>query len=314
MNEEIRNILAEAGTKTSKIRKLLLLGLTHREIAELVTRGNRGFVWNVYKKMRDEGLLSALRSPAIFSPDLDYSFRRKFGVEIEAYDCTSEALLTALREIGIRAKIGSYNYSDTGYWRLTTDGSLSGSNTFELVSPILEGENGLEELEKVCWVLDACNVKINESCGLHVHMNTEDFSITTWQNLLLSYKHVETEIDKFMPVSRRGNANRYCNSLVRISDERIRSARNIRELQNLLPDRYMKVNLEAYSRHRTVEFRHHSGTISFTKIENWVRFLDRMITFASVSSLPAGSRLENFPFLGEKQKLYYKLRIKKMAV
>ena len=31
MNEEIRNILAEAGTKTSKIRKLLLLGLTHRE-------------------------------------------------------------------------------------------------------------------------------------------------------------------------------------------------------------------------------------------------------------------------------------------
>ena len=26
---------------------------------------------------------------------------------------------------------------------------------------ILVGEDGLEELEKVCWVLDACNVKIN---------------------------------------------------------------------------------------------------------------------------------------------------------
>ena len=47
MNEQIRTILAEDGTKTSKIRKLLLLGLTHREIADLVTRGNRGFVWNV---------------------------------------------------------------------------------------------------------------------------------------------------------------------------------------------------------------------------------------------------------------------------
>lgn len=56
MNEQIRTILAEDGTKTSKIRKLLLLGLTHREIADLVTRGNRGFVWNVYKRMRDEGL------------------------------------------------------------------------------------------------------------------------------------------------------------------------------------------------------------------------------------------------------------------
>ena len=41
MNEQIRNILAQDGTKTSKIRKLLLLGLTHREIADLVTRGNR---------------------------------------------------------------------------------------------------------------------------------------------------------------------------------------------------------------------------------------------------------------------------------
>ena len=62
MNEQIRTILAEDGTKTSKIRKLLLLGLTHREIADLVTRGNRGFVWNVYKRMRDEGLIVSARS------------------------------------------------------------------------------------------------------------------------------------------------------------------------------------------------------------------------------------------------------------
>ena len=50
MNETIRRILAESGTKTSKIRKLLLIGLSHREIADLLTRGNRGFVWNVYKR------------------------------------------------------------------------------------------------------------------------------------------------------------------------------------------------------------------------------------------------------------------------
>ena len=61
MNEQIRTILAEDGTKTSKIRKLLLLGLTHREIADLVTRGNRGFVWNVYKRMRDEALFRSDR-------------------------------------------------------------------------------------------------------------------------------------------------------------------------------------------------------------------------------------------------------------
>jgi len=37
-----------------------------------------------------------------------------------------------------------------------------------------------------------------------------------------------------------------------------------------------------------------------------------MIIFASVASLPAGIRLEDFPFLEEKQKLYYKLRTKKI--
>lgn len=315
MNEQIRTILAENGTKTSKIRKLLLLGLTHREIADLITRGNRGFVWNVYKRMRDEGLIVSAGTPtATTTPELDYSFRRKFGVEIEAYNCTCQRLVRELMEAGIEVASERYNHDLRPHWKLVTDSSLNGNDTFELVSPILEGEDGLEKLERVCWVLDSCNVKINGSCGLHVHMNAEDFNITTWRNLLLSYKHAEAEIDKFMPASRRGGSNTYCGSLIQFPDERIRSARNIRELQGLFPSRYMKVNFQAYSRHKTVEFRQHSGTISFTKIENWVCFLDRMITFASVGSLPAGIRLEDFPFLGEKQKLYYKLRTKKLAV
>ena len=92
-----------------------------------------------------------------------------------------------------------YNHDLRPHWKLVTDSSLNGNDTFELVSPILEGEDGLEKLERVCWVLDSCNVKINGSCGLHVHMNAEDFNITTWRNLLLSYKHAEAEIDKFMP-------------------------------------------------------------------------------------------------------------------
>lgn len=312
MNETIRRILAESGTKTSKIRKLLLIGLSHREIADLLTRGNRGFVWNVYKRMRDEGLLPASQTATVLRPEPDYTFNRCFGVEIEAYNCPRQTLTDALREAGIPVEIGSRNAETNSNWKLTTDGSLEGSHTFELVSPILCGEQGLEVLERVCWVLDAYNVKINSSCGIHVHFNASDFNLITWQNLILSYKHAETEIDKFMPASRRGNSNTYCRSLRGFSDEDIRSAESIESLQRLFGSRYMKVNLEAYSRHRTVEFRQHSGTINFTKIENWVRFLGRMIIFASTASLPAGIRLEDFPFLGEKQKLYYKLRTKKL--
>ncbi|KAA3846594.1 amidoligase enzyme, partial [Bacteroides ovatus] len=79
-------------------------------------------------------------------------------------------------------------------------------------------------------------------------------------------------------------------------------------------DRYHKVNFEAYSRHRTVEFRQHSGTTNFTKMENWIRFLNGLITFAKRSSLPSRMTLEELPFLDGKQKLFFKLRTKKLAV
>lgn len=39
MNEQVRNILEQSTTKTSKIEQLLRLGLMRREIADLVTRG-----------------------------------------------------------------------------------------------------------------------------------------------------------------------------------------------------------------------------------------------------------------------------------
>lgn len=314
MNEEVRNILAQEKTKTWKIQQLLNLGLTHRQIADLVTHGNRGFVWNVYKKMLDNGTYmpaSSISSATTVVPD--YSFTRRWGVEIEAYNCTREKLIRELREAGINVSFEGYTHETTNHWKLVTDSSLSGNNTFELVSPILEGESGLAELEKVCWVLDLCNVKVNDSCGLHIHMDAADFTIGTWKNLALTYKRLEHVIDLFMPGSRRNN--RFCKSLGRVSDEKIKSVRTIEELQDLFGnERYYKVNFKAYSRHKTVEFRQHSGTINFTKIENWVRFLQKMVTFATASDLPAGQSLANLPFLDEKQKLFYKLRTKKLSV
>lgn len=44
METQIQNILSQDTTKTSKIQQLILLGLTRKRIAELVTNGNYGFV------------------------------------------------------------------------------------------------------------------------------------------------------------------------------------------------------------------------------------------------------------------------------
>lgn len=306
MNEQITAILSQTTTKTSKIEQLLQLGLTRRQVADLVTNGNYGFVQNVYKKMISRTIQNI---PA--SIQLDYSFTRKFGIEIEAYNCTREKLASELRAAGIDVAVEGYNHTTRNHWKLVTDASLTGNNTFELVSPVLEGEAGLKELEKVCWVLEFCDVKVNDSCGLHIHMDAADFDLQTWKNLALSYKHLERVIDSFMPQSRRQNY--YCKGLSSISTADIQAAQSIHDLQAAFGNnRYRKVNLEAYARHRTVEFRQHSGTTNFTKMENWIRFLNGLITFAK-AGIAGTTSLDNIPFLDEKQKLFYKLRTKKLA-
>jgi len=301
MNEQIRSILAQETTKTNKIRQLFLLGVPRAEIARMVTNGNYGFVVNALRRMRErEGGPNAHSATA--APD--YTFNRKFGIEIEAYNCSRERLARELREAGIEVMVESYNHTTRPHWKLVTDSSISGNDTFELVSPILVGEVGLRELEKVCWILDLCDVKVNGSCGLHVHIDAAGFSMETWRNLALSYKHLE-------PASRRDNY--YCKGLGHVSDEMIRSAQTVDELKNRIGNRYHKVNLEAYSRHKTVEFRQHSGTTNFTKMRNWVLFLHKLVTFATRGQVPTATALRNIPFLDDEQKLYYKLRTKKLS-
>ena len=231
MNEQVRNILEQSTTKTSKIEQLLRLGLTRREIADLVTRGNYGFVYNVEKKMleREGGVLLNRAATTL----MDYTFTHKFGIEIEAYNCNMERLARELREAGIHVAVEGYNHTTRDHWKLVTDSSLQGNNTFELVSPILVGENGLKELETVCWVLDICNAKVNDSCGFHVHMDAASFNLDTWKNLALTYKHLEHLIDAFMPRTRRNNT--YCKTLSGVSDERIKSVRTIRSILRLIP-------------------------------------------------------------------------------
>lgn len=308
MNEQVTNILNQQISKTAKIQQLLLLGLTRRQVADLVTNGNYGFVQNVYKKMLESG---SFTTPAATSEAIDYTFNRRFGIEIEAYNCQRERLARELREAGINVAVEGYNHTTRDHWKLVTDSSLRGNDTFELVSPVLQGESGLQELQKVCWVLEYCDVKVNDSCGLHIHMDAADFTLDTWKNLAITYKNLESVIDAFMPGSRRDNY--YCKSLSRISATSIQQAQSISDLQTAFGNnRYHKLNLEAYSRHRTVEFRQHSGSTNFTKMENWIRFVANMITFAHHGTARR-AQLGDIPFLNGDQKIYFKLRTKKLA-
>lgn len=301
---ETQAILTNASlTKTEKIRQLLALGLTRRQVADL-TGGNYGFVQNVFARYWPERVQTRNSRPADifnFTP-----FNRRFGVEIEAHNITREALASALRQAGIEVEVEGYNHYSRPHWKIVTDASLSGTNTFELVSPILEGQAGLNELEKVCRVLKQKNAYINRTCGLHIHFDAQAIGLDHTKSILINYAHYEAVIDSFMPNSRRGNSNGYCQSL-RSQTRRIESARSMNALvDSVLTNRYYKVNLQSYTRHKTIEFRQHSGTIEFEKISTWVLFLHNLVEYSRSKRVePAAANFESLRAFQQPEVLTY---------
>lgn len=288
MEQRIQEILAQRGTKTSKIRQLILLGLTRVEIARLLTNGNYGQVQNVYTRMRAEGALQNLNlamntqivETITFTPQ---TFDKEFGVEFEAYNVNKTTLRNKLVEIGINCEISGYTHATTRHWKIVSDGSLNGTNTFELVSPILRGEQGLAEMMKVCRVLKQCNAKVNRSCGTHVHINARNFTLDQWKRIYTNYSRLERVIDGFMANSRRADNNTYCKGFSRIRnfESMVNTASNLSAIGSIMDNtRYWKINPTSYSRHNTIEFRQHAGTTDYIKISSWIRFLSNLVDYS----------------------------------
>ncbi|SRR5579883_1894191 len=214
-------------------------------------------------------------------------FNRTFGIEIEAYNCTKAQVATALQQAGINAEVQSYNHNTQPCWKVITDNSISGTNGFEVVSPVLQGEEGLRQVRVVMQTLTAIGAKVNKSCGMHVHFGASNLNLQHFKNLFKHYVKFEDVLDAMMPQSRRGSNNVYCKSLLERFDRgsRTRSINwafevidNANSLEGLYEavtgrDRYFKLNLLSFWRHGTIEFRQHAGTVDADKACNWVLFL-----------------------------------------
>lgn len=201
---------------------------------------------------------------------------RKFGIELEMTGITREQALTALTGVGIEVREEGYNHETRSHWKIVSDASVRGG--FELVSPVLRGEAGLEEARKAATALDDMGATANRSCGYHVHLDAAGLTASDIRAIVTRYADHESEIDAFMPPSRRGNENTYCGSIRPLArSERFQRAETIRDLVNAQGGRYFKVNLQSYYVHKTIEFRQHSGTVNAAKVTNWVLFLEQFV-------------------------------------
>lgn len=276
----VSEILNQNTTKRKKSEQLFSLGYTRIQVAEVLCNGNYGYAHNLWKKW-NETQLNNTTIDSVF----EFAFNRNFGVEVEFFGCNKETLKNRLRVLGVNSRFERYNHTTRNYFKFTTDRSINGENGREMVSPVLSGNGGLKKLQQACKALRLSKAKVNKSCGVHVHLEVSDFTVSNMISLVKNWYLLEKQFDKIMPLSRRSNNNTYCKSINNFGSQRIFFGKldrctTIRDIVNLFNTRYLKLNLNSYVKYGTVEFRHHSGTTKFSKIKNWILICSRLVEFS----------------------------------
>ena len=206
-----------------------------------------------------------------------------YGIEIEVITrLSSHDIATAITAAGVQCRAEGYNHETRNHWKVVSDATVD----WEIVSPILSGDDGHQQIEKVCEALQNLNVNISRSCGLHVHIGARDvLTVKQIKNVAKRYVKFERCIDSFMPNSRRATNSRWAGTMMdagrgpeptpeamNLRCEQIDGGGGVSQLSFLGRDSKLNIAF-AYQRHGTIEFRHHSGTIDAKKINNWVKFV-----------------------------------------
>jgi len=204
---------------------------------------------------------------------------RKFGIEIEFVGACKYEVAAAINAQGIDCQVEYYNHTTRPHWKIVSDSSLDSIRGYaaELVSPILEGEDGVLQLKTVVDALNSVEgVTVNRSCGLHVHLNCADLNVKEIQKIYERYAQYEEQIDLCMPRSRRGSLH-WCKTLK--DGGNVASVKRAKKKENIahMLGRYYKVNLTQIAQRGAIEFRQHSGTTDFAKIYNWLSFLMQFV-------------------------------------
>ena len=234
-------------------------------------------------------------------------FTYTFGVEIECVGCGFNAFRNAATRNGLQVfDQFYYNHRDMPVYKLTTDSCISGSQAAECVTPALNSNGGFESLKASCKSLREIGATANSSCGLHVHIGAADLTDQEYCNVFVNYMMLENAIESFLAPSRRGSSSRWCKSL-RNHEFSVLSAHTKEGMKRALcADRYHRVNANAYTAHKTIEFRQHQGTTNYTKIEKWVRFLGKLVEYSKTNRLTFRiDRIEDIPFLTAAEKSYF---------
>lgn len=236
---------------------------------------------------------------------------RRFGIEIE--------MSRHLTCVNYESRKYSQAYQDVrnGLNNLHNLGKINGGWTTkvdiscgsEVVSPILNGPNGLEQITHVCKLILDISKKYNKppvdaECGLHLHFDAADMSAKQISNLFILLHKAEPIIYSMYPYRSR----EYCAPIelnmrlasrfrdwIDVRDAWYRGSNNVKDrshqydtnfINSTRPGdhydgtRYHGFNIHCYWRQGSVEFRYASGTIDPLHIRAYYEMCLSMVNSA----------------------------------
>lgn len=195
-----------------------------------------------------------------------------FGIEIECYIPEQN-----LRNAGVR--IGGYHNGlqvsclPQG-WNAQHDSSIRapyGKQGIEIVSPILMGADGIRQVELVLQWLRDMGAGCNDSCGIHVHVGSDEATARKLVGLVAQYEKALFAIS-----GQKGKAranNQYCQGIQSNGNIEAAYKANRNTVAEAGRSRYQTLNLSnlVSGRRPAVEFRAFAATFRTEVVLGYIR-------------------------------------------
>lgn len=196
-------------------------------------------------------------------------------------------------------------------WEVTRDSSIrvDGGEACELVTPIL-GWADIETLQEIVRKLRRAGAKVNETCGLHVHIGTAGMTAQAIRNLVNNVASHEELLYKALNVYE--NRKHYCRPTSKrfLQELNAKKPATLDELKAIWYgdnrnhsehyhfSRYTICNLHALFTKGTIEFRIFNGTLHAGEVKTAIQLACALVAFAKASrrSLLRPVNIENEKF------------------
>lgn len=179
------------------------------------------------------------------------------------------------------------------FWQTTHDGSLRGRYPDETAEFII---NGIIPFAKVEEAIDnlileqaAAEFAFSFRTSVHVHLNVQDLTHAQLCNLIYTYYLLEGSLMDFCGDTRK--ANRFClrlNDAEGVIPELREIFKNEDHLLLVRADtiRYASLNLEAFKKFGSIEFRGMRGTMDKAVLLPWIKMIEALRVYAVSKATP----------------------------